>query len=256
MRVRPDSGLSSENCALIWPCACSTRPTRRDSAESLLSSENSPTTDVTRSPRLRSRSPWRSFSSRTRRLSALSARSSENSPAIASLCSASACEHLAPHRRDELVAFFRAEQRLQRAVVAQMLHEQLVERPAGRLDLAADHRRQFAVLLEQALNTLGERPAGRVEVAAQRAAERLVEQFAVLDHALLERAQQPIALLPNRGAIDGSACGLERQDADLQRGQCQFLAVTPIGDLSKRGNRLRVRHREVQVDGLGGHPPT
>ena len=92
MRVRPDSGLSSENCALIWPCACSTRPTRRDSAESLLSSENSPTTDVTRSPRLRSRSPWRSFSSRTRRLSALSARSSENSPAIASLCNASAWE--------------------------------------------------------------------------------------------------------------------------------------------------------------------
>ena len=33
-RVSPDSGLSSENCALICPCADSTRPTSRDSAES------------------------------------------------------------------------------------------------------------------------------------------------------------------------------------------------------------------------------
>lgn len=109
-----------------------------------------------------------------------------------------------------------------------MPHKQLVEGLASRLDLTADHRRQFTILLQQTLNALGEGSAGRVEVVAQCPAKRLIEQFTVLDHALFKSAQQPIALVPNRYAVDRSACCFERQDADLQSGQGQFLAVAPI----------------------------
>jgi len=73
----------------------------------------------------------------------------------------------------------------------------------------------------------------------------------VLDHALFERAQQSITLLPDGGTVDCAACSFELQDADLQRGQSQFLAVTPIGHFCKHGDCFWISDREVvQVNRL------
>ena len=100
-------------------------------------------------------------------------------------------------------------------------------------------------MAQQPLHALGEGAARRIEVAAQRAAQRLVHQLAVLDQALFERAEQAVAFLPDSRAVDGAACGLEREDADLERRERELLAVAAFGAFEERGDRFRIRDREV-----------
>jgi hypothetical protein len=130
--------------------------------------------------------------------------------------------HSAP---DEGIPLLRAEQRMQRALVAQVLGEQLVERSARRIDLGADHHCQLAIVAQQALNPLREGPARRIEITAQCAAQRFVHQFAVLAEALFESAEKAVALLADGSAVDGAPRGFERKDADLQCSEREFLAV-------------------------------
>src|SRR4030095_9891574 len=68
--------------------------------------------------------------------------------------------------------------------------------------------------------------------------------------ALLERAEEPIALLANRGAVDGAARRLEREDADLESREGELLAVAGFSAFREGGDGLGVGDREVQIDRL------
>ena len=140
------------------------------------------------------------------------------------------------------------EQAAQGARLAQVLREQLVERAPRRLDLRADDGRELAVVAQQALHALAEGAACRIEVAAQGAAERFVEQLAMLGKALLERAEQAVGLAADRRTIDRAARGLEREDADLECREGQLLPVAALGGLGEGGDRFRIGDREVEVD--------
>ena len=158
--------------------------------------------------------------------------------------------HLGAHHADEGVAFVGTQQRLQRALLAEVLGQQFAQGQARRCDLLGDHGGELSVVAQQALHSFGEHAALRIEVAAQRVVDALVEQATVLGHALFERTEEPVALAADLRTVDRAPGCTHRQDADLQGGQCQFLPLAAVRGVGQRSHGFGISDGQVQVDWL------